>query len=95
MAPLDGSLSKTSCLNPIVGTFLQGTRLNLIHVATAQECGWLRMRPAEATDGSRCWRVTDISQGFFLICWQHGHICLYSFQLQEGCLLAVHGEVTD
>lgn len=51
---LDVSLSKMSCLNPIVGTLLKGTRLNLVHVATAQGCGCLRMKLTEATVTSRC-----------------------------------------
>lgn len=93
--PLDVSLWKMSCLNPIVGTFLQGSRLNLVPVAVAQECDWLRMRLTEATDWSRCLRETDISQGFFLYCCQYGHKHLSFFQLQEVGLQAVNTKVTN
>lgn len=87
-------LSKISCLNPMEATFLQGTRLHLVCVAMAQECGWLRTRLAETADRSRHLRVIVLNQGGFLMCWRYRLIDLQPFQLQVVSLLAVHTEVT-
>lgn len=64
-----------SCLNPTVGTLLKGTRLKLVHVATAQECRCLRIKLA---DTSSCLRVTDRTIFFLnlLAPWGHTSLCL-------------------
>lgn len=92
---LDVSLSKMSCLNPIVRTLLKGTRLNLVHVAIAHECGCLRMKLAEATDRSRCLRVTDMSRFFLNLLATWARTSLSLIFSDGGPLLAVHTGVMD